>query len=290
MKGKFIFFLVLLILIGGTVFYFGWIQFRVEENTYGVIFTKTGGYDEKVVTPGVFIWRWEALIPTNFTLHKFEIKPRTSLVSRSGTLPSGDIYSGVLDNKTDFSYTLKVRIDYSLKPEKLTELVQDDGLTPENLEDWFNRTEQELTNLVSDSIQSRIADFDSSSEQFFLTPFREDMLASISSGNDYIQVSEISVAELELPDIQLYRASRDYYLALLNTRLSAEKEMLEKERSWTVSEESKLAVLREYGELFTEYPGLIQFLSLSNKSDLQDLLPDIDILHAGQAVETDLDE
>jgi len=291
MKAKFIIFLILLILIGGTVFYFGWIQFKLDENTYGVIFTKTYGYDEDVVVPGKFIWRWEALVPTNLTLHTFEITPQTKQLSKTGTLPSGKIYGSVLEENTDFSFKLNMQIDYRIKPELLPGLVEEQGLTEENIVDYYSHTEQELSNTVSVAVETKISSFDSSDYgQFMLEPFREELTEILQEQNEAITITNVSILELSLPDIRLYQSARSYYLTLIETRRQTETAALEKERTWVVSEESKLGVLKKYGELFTEYPGLIQFLALRDRGELQDMLPDIELLRQNQPAGTGANE
>lgn len=279
MKAKFIIFLILLILIGGTVFYFGWIQFKLDENTYGVIFTKTNGYDDNVVIPGKFIWRWEALIPTNLTLHTFKITPQTKQLSKTGSLPSGALYGSVLEENTDFSFKLNMQIDYRIKPELLPGLVEEEGLTHDDLAGYYSRIEQELSNSVSVAVEAKISAFDSSDyEQFMLEPFRDELTEVLQEQNEAISVTNVSILELVLPDIQLYQSVRAYYLSLIETRRQTETAVLENERTWVVSEEAKLEVLKKYGALFTEYPGLIQFLALRDRGELQDMLPDIEIL------------
>ena len=41
MKLKNIVILIVILLISALVFYFGWIQIKLPENTYGIAFTKT---------------------------------------------------------------------------------------------------------------------------------------------------------------------------------------------------------------------------------------------------------
>jgi hypothetical protein len=62
---KFLLILTVLLLLAGTVFYFGWIQFRLERGVFGVIYTKTHGYAEKPVVSGRFSLSFWALIPGN---------------------------------------------------------------------------------------------------------------------------------------------------------------------------------------------------------------------------------
>ncbi|MBL7006996.1 MAG: hypothetical protein ISR78_07955, partial [Spirochaetia bacterium] len=65
---KLIIILSILLIISAVIFYFGWIQLKLEKDTYGVIFTKTGGYHDKVLVSGQFAWSAAALIPKNVEL------------------------------------------------------------------------------------------------------------------------------------------------------------------------------------------------------------------------------
>jgi hypothetical protein len=70
--------LIILVVLAGAAFYFGWLQILLPAENYAVIFTKTGGYDETVVRPGEFSWRWQRLIPTNMTVYTFDLHPRSA--------------------------------------------------------------------------------------------------------------------------------------------------------------------------------------------------------------------
>ncbi|HKK64977.1 MAG TPA: hypothetical protein VJ967_03905, partial [Clostridia bacterium] len=69
---------------------------------------------------------------------------------------------------------------------------------------------------------------------------------------------------------------------ILETRRETETATLQQEREWVVSQESKLEVLKKYGELFTEYPGLIQYMALRENQNLQQLLPEIDLIQSSE--------
>ncbi len=70
---KFFIWLIVLLAISGTVFFFGWLQFSVPAGSYGVMLSKSGGYYNEVITPGEFSWRWERLVPTNSEILIFRI-------------------------------------------------------------------------------------------------------------------------------------------------------------------------------------------------------------------------
>lgn len=278
MKVKLIIILILILGIGGSAFYFGWIQFRLEENSCGVIFTKTGGYEDTVVRPGEFNWRWEALVPTNLTLHRIDVSPHATTVKRESRLPSGDLYGSVLQEqqKVDFSYYVEILLEYALRPESLPGLVRDRGINDENIGELYDSIDRELSNRVIGFIESKLVSTDT---ELFMTPsVAETLKKSLQEIDAAVEIRQVSLIDMQLPDIRLYRSSRDYYLGLLDARRKTETATLEKEREWMVSEESKLEVFRKYGELFTEYPGLVNFLALSEGENLDQILPKLDLI------------
>ena len=281
MKVKFFLFLLIIILIGGTAFYFGWIQFQLEEHTYGVMFSKTSGYEEKVIRPGEFNWRWEALIPTNMELHKIEIIPRSVELKKSGGLPSGKIYGRAIDAATEFEYSLGVSLTYSLRPDLLPRLVQDEALSNETLDDFFLETDQRINSLITSYIENRISTNESvTPDDFKTSAFKTKLVDSVQDKLSYLNITSAALTDLKIPDIKLYQSARAFYFDLLETRRKTETATLERQREWTVSQESKIEVLQQYGKLFTDYPGLIQYFALGQHEKLAQLLPEIELIQS----------
>ncbi len=281
MKVKLFLLLIFIILVGGAAFYFGWIQFQLEENTYGVVFSKTSGYEDEVLEPGRFNWRWEALIPTNMTLHKISLVPRSVELQKSGSLPSGKVYAEAIEAAVDFEYALRISLTYSLRPDELPRLVKEESLTAETLDDYYLEIEQRINSGISGYIENRISrNEDISAEDFKTAAFEQALIERIQGELPFVAIQSVALTQLTVPDIRLYQAARSYYFDLLQTRQETETATLEREREWIVSQESKLEVLREYGQLFTEYPGLIQYMALGETGEFEDLLPKIDLLES----------
>ena len=115
---------VVLVLLAVAVFFVGWVQILIPAGTYAVIHTKTGGYEQEVVTSGEFMWRVERLLPTNMKLYRF--KPEVMEVDVpvvSGVLPSGELYASFMENSPDFSYEIDLKVFISVIPESLPRLV-----------------------------------------------------------------------------------------------------------------------------------------------------------------------
>jgi hypothetical protein len=255
------------------------VQIRLPEHTYGVIFTKTTGYHQQVIKPGTFVWKWERLIPTNFTMHRFTIEPQTIEVSQQGTLPSGEVYAGALEENPDFSYRLEFTLSFELRPEQLPALVEEDALTPENLDQWYEGRSQAILSVISSFVSRRVEELDSvSPPQLQPSELEEMLLKELQEDFPMVEFSSITPRHLTLPDFKLYYTAREHYFDLLETRKTTERRTLERSRSWMVSEESKLEVLQKYGELFTEYPGLIRYLALKDQKSIENMVPQIELL------------
>ncbi|MFO7848353.1 MAG: hypothetical protein R6V67_00205, partial [Spirochaetia bacterium] len=258
MKAKIVFTLFLLLAVGGTVFYFGWVQLQLPEHTYGVIYTKTGGWEQETVHPGTFTWRWEGLIPTNMTLYRVPVELQRVRISREGDLPSGSVYTEALDNDGDFTYKVDFSFSYRLKPKYLPELVIEEGLDPDELSEWYESLNERIISTAAKTVSEEAEMLDrADNSDIAFSQLEEQLFENLSEDFPFVEFKSIHPQTLNIPDIELYNAAKSYYLNMLEAKERTERETLEQRRSWKVSEESKLEVLEKYGELFTEYPGLI---------------------------------
>ena len=141
--------------------------------------------------------------------------------------------------------------------------------------------EQRINSGISGYIENRISrNEDISAEDFKTAAFEQALIERIQGELPFVAIQSVALTQLTVPDIRLYQAARSYYFDLLQTRQETETATLEREREWVVSQESKLEVLRKYGQLFTEYPGLIQYMALGETGEFEDLLPKIDLLES----------
>lgn len=279
MKAKFLLTLFLLLAIGGAVFYFGWVQLRLPEHTYGVIFTKTGGWDKESIRPGTFTWRWEGLIPTNMTLYRIPVEMQSARISREGELPSGSVYSAALDANGDFTYKVDFSFSYKLKPEHLPDLIMNEGLKPDEISGWYEILNEQLISAAVKIVSGEFENIEESgnSDSLF-SDLEKLLLEKLSEDFPFAEIRSVHPQSIDIPDMDLYHAAKDYYLNILDAKEKTERETIEQKRSWKVSEESKLDVLEKYGKLFTEYPGLIRYFALKETGEFENLLPDVDLI------------
>jgi len=274
---KFIFLFILLLVVGGCVFFFGWIQILVGAETYAVIFTKTGGFDDEVVEPGKFVWRWERLIPTNMTLYKFELLPYSTRASFRSSLPSAQVYSQALPERPDFSFEADIELKFRLKPESLPALVSEAELRPEEIAGYYEGVAAEYIGTVADNA---FRDPGLSAREL-----QQSIAADFTSRYPDLEVISIRLERLERPDPELYALARATYRELAATQEEARKTAagqlaLEQAKASAKIEKERasLQVLSEYGELLTKYPVLLKAIYVQNVSGITELeIPEIEL-------------
>ena len=262
----------ILLLLGaaGVIFVAGWIQILLPPATYGVLFSKTGGYDPEVMEPGVFVWRWERVIPNNVTLFLFEVQPHSIATPISGELPSAAAVASMLPGAggaADFRYQATVTVTFAVRPEALPALVSEEGLTPQDLDHW-TRTKGTAVGRAALELLQRRAQATALTD---LAALEAEILEPLAASYSELQVLGVRFSDLHLPDIEVYDRGRSAYLELMDAQYAARRAAVvdlahERERGLAAQETRRAAlqVLREYGAVLQEYPVLIQFLALQN--------------------------
>ena len=143
---KFIAFFIILLAAAGAVFYFGWIQFAVPADKYGIMVSKTGGVYPHVIQRGTFAWRPERLLPTNARLFLFPAEPVQTTQIIEGELPSARLYSEWMkivaadsnkEKSADFSYSAAFTITAAVRAESLAALYVRGAITDQDSLDAF---------------------------------------------------------------------------------------------------------------------------------------------------------
>ena len=262
----------ILLLLGaaGAIFVAGWIQILLPPATYGVLFSKTGGYDPEVMEPGVFVWRWERVIPNNVTLFLFEVQPHTIETPLSGELPSAEAVASMLPGAAgaaDFRYQATVSVTFAVRPKALPSLVSGEGLTPEDLNHWTRMKGTAVGRAALELLQRQAQ----AAALTDLAALEAAIVAPLAASFPELEVVGVRFSDLHLPDIEVYERGRRAYLELMDAQHEARRAAVvdlahERERGLADQETRRAAlqVLREYGAVLQEYPVLIQFLALQN--------------------------
>ncbi len=271
---KFIFFLILIILIAGVVLYFGWI--RIPENSYGVFFSSITGYDKNVLETGKFHFKWQKLIPKTSKIYIINNSPRKKDININGTLPSGNIYSQVMPGNPNFSYSISLAITYSLSKDFIIESLNKKGnnVIPDQsgIDNFFIETDRQIESILKNHIENGFlasAESNQSNTDIEKNIFFPDLLKSIITSNIFgIEINELVVIDRSFPDINLYRTAEKQYREISNDR---KKFLLESELKSAGIEadlEKRLETLEKYGELLTKYPILLEYLKINPDRDI----------------------
>lgn len=255
--------LIILLIAAGAVFYLGWVQFAVPAGSCGVMISKTGGVYAEPITSGKFIWRWERLLPTNTELRIFNLTPVTVAETITSSLPSAALYSTVIAGELDFSYSVEIKTTAKLAPDAVLQLVKKNDIkTQTELDTTVTSLIKQFNRTVVDFIlqqESGVA-ADGNSPLSFTT---ESLLDSIDVGNLFpgLEVTFVEISSVTVPDITLYRAVRDMYLAeqQLQVRESGEP-------AAELKQGNPMSSLADMGELLTKYPGLLELLTTSESN------------------------
>jgi hypothetical protein len=263
---KFIVFFILLLAAGGTGFYFGWVQLAVPAQSRGVIFTKTGGWDAQAVEPGVFTWRWEKLIPGNFTLYLYPDKIYTSEIRSSGSLPSAGAYSLFLDGSPGFGYSVRLSLSYRINDEYFPALARTEGVLPDGLEAWLESVRTGINAKSSAAVAAWFEQDQAASKSRLPGSAEKELNAAISSAiaADYpfLEVTGLAPLEFDLPDAALYAKGRELYFARADARKETIRENARNMMGQSLREDARMESLEKYGEILTRYPVLLDFLKI----------------------------
>lgn len=276
---RFALLLVVLVVIGGVVFYFGWIQIKLDEDSYGVIFTKTGGWEDQVVAPGEFTWRAARLLPTNLTLHLFALQPQTQTTNLRGSLPSASTYAALIETTDPFSYALTVDTVYRIRPGELTRLAREQGLRQEGLAAYYRRSENQMEQVVIESLVELLEDDGGlGTTASALDAVASAARAALERAFPELEFAAVTPTRLELPDLNLYNEARQRYLTVLDARTEAMRQAAQALADDQAVMDAGLARLERYGEILDQYPILLDYFSLMQEFpegpvDLEALIP-----------------
>ncbi|QEN07546.1 hypothetical protein EXM22_05915 [Oceanispirochaeta crateris] len=252
-------FLIVLV-FAAFVFYMGWIQIRIPEGVHALVYTKTGGYDNQLISPGQFVWRWENLFPGNMTLHFIELKNSREEYTMTGYLPSGELYGQYINRPEAFHYTFEVEYRFSIKDESFVSLIESGTYYSQLIED----RNQEYVAATNEIIQDFFKDQDSLNLEGISEA--EKMLSlKISESDPRYQLNDLRIISYQYPDIELYEQTRAYFLEELAVLRQAELKTEQIQTELETVTSRKMDLLRQYGEVLSEFPVLLQYYGLDKE-------------------------
>ena len=262
---KFLVFLLLLLILGGTGFYFGWAQLKVPPGSYGVMRSKTHGTEPELIKEGEFRWVWYKLIPTNVEILVFTPKIVTHQIKNSGSLPSGKVYADLAGVEMDFSWEISGDFSFSIKPNAIPSLILRDNISDQQ---GFEALENEYARRIESIILRRLESYgqdDKKMEGLLFAASIPDLNREIETAFPELEKVNCIIRAARFPDYALYRSVRglyEEYMAhkhmVLSTGITAGAET-------QMSSRLRLDELEKYGEILTRYPILMEYLAMERR-------------------------
>jgi hypothetical protein len=264
---KFFGVLFLLLILGGTGFFFGWAQLPVPPGSYGVIRSKTHGTDPRIIREGEFRWLWYKLIPTNVKVLIFTPKPVNRSIQIRGALPSGDVYADFAGLDADFSYEITGSLSFTVKAEALPDLViRGDIADQEGLEGFEQRLADEILTLLS-RLPGGYPEAAGSAEVPEVRELLRRVEGEIAAAYPVIENVVCGIRDFRVPDAALYRSARSLYEAYLNRQRAVLEAAAAVQAEQHIASRLRFDELEKYGELLTKYPVLLQYLALEKNPE-----------------------
>lgn len=266
-KGRkvFTFFFILLILAVVTValFFIGWVHPPLNSNQYAVIFSKTGGYRSTPLKADEFLWMPERLLPTNTTVLIYSVEPKSCSIDVEGKLPSGDVYSMLMEGSPSFEFRFSCRLTCRLNPDRLIDLAQE-GILPDQSEELIAEFKKDFQPMIVDLVQSKSTDpeFVAMIASDF-SKLQEFLINEIETRNPNIDVTKMIVNSVSLPDVKLYEEARNLYFQTVKNVPPQRLERLQKEVTEGTAQLMKYQSLEELARLLEKYPILMEYAKIN---------------------------
>jgi hypothetical protein len=260
MGKKVLAFFIVLILLGGLGFFFGWAQLKVPPGSYGVMRSKTHGIDPRLIREGEFRWVWYKLIPTNVEITLFRPSTQERSLKMTGTLPSGDVYGAFSGVSPDFSYEITGSLSFNLKAEALPRLLAERGvLAQEDLRNFETKLAGEIAAFTEQRLEAYAAD-EERIKALQDTGAADRLRGEILAAYPDIENLVCSFRPVKFPDFALYHSVRVFYEEYLDRqRRQLQTDALADRH---LDFQLRMDELAKYGELLTQYPVLLQYLAL----------------------------
>jgi hypothetical protein len=253
---KFVVLLFILILLGGAGGFIGWAGRTVPVGSVGVLRSKTHGVDPAVLKEGEFRWVWYRLIPANTRIIPFALKPKIGTLEISGSLPQGDTYKRFVKN-ANFEWELGLTYTFTIAPDNLPVLVRDKSVESEEDLEAYEAG-------IASGIENRAQKLSVTQELFenLSSPALENEVRAAYPEIDFLEFRwEARVA----PDFALYEAGKDLYDQYLERQKALLEPNVIEEATRNISNQFRFDELERYGELFSKYPSLLDYIQLEQR-------------------------
>ena len=244
---------------------FGWVQYSVPPGQFGVIISKTHGVDPLPVRSGEFRWIWYKLLPTNVRVVVFSLVNAKFPVNFSSMLPSGDTYAtfaGMAD--ADFSWNLHGEIAFSINPDSLVSITQQQNLnSQEDLDNYLQIIAKDIETLILRELSS--SGTATASLERIMSGYTDQQLEQeIRKRFPEIMDFSFVISSALYPDFMLYGHLRQLYEHFLDSQRDFIASSFGGRAQSHIETQIRIRELEQYGDLLTRFPVLLDYIQLEN--------------------------
>jgi len=250
-------------------FFLGWVQFQVPAGQYGVVNSKTHGFDPKPVTSGEFRWIWYKLLPTNVKISLYNLEYSAFPVNYDSKLPSGETYASFLGlTNSDFTWNLSGEISFNIKPEFLVQLAKLHNLScQDDLDAYINKIAGDIEQMILRTLNTIAAADDSERIEKILSGNSDkQMEQEIRTAFPEINEFAFKIKTVKFPDFILYGQLRLIYEEFLSQQREYVTNQFGRKAENHIEAQLRISELEKYGELLSKYPILLDYLKLEQNN------------------------
>jgi hypothetical protein len=259
---KFLIVVFILLVLGGTGFFFGWAQLTVPPGSYGVLRSKTHGIDPVLIREGEVRWVWYKLIPTNADIQVYRPGRVERQLSHRGTLPSAETYNSFAGAGADFSYEFDVVFSFSIGADSLIPLIRERNIRGQ---DELDACAGELGRNIDGFIlrwMETIGEDEGELRRIMETGTSAKLEEDIHANFPYTEGVSCRIPVVRFPDFRLYTQLKDLYTDYLDKQREYIMAAAQGNAERRVDSRFRMDELAGYGDLLTRYPVLLDYLRL----------------------------
>ena len=157
---------------------------------------------------------------------------------------------------------------FRLNKDYLVSLVKNEGLSSENYDSWLEDLKTRFGNDAGIYLSGLSMDSLSENRSIFNTDYSEKIKSELSHKYPYLTIEQVIITGVSFPDLMLYHEARRIYNETMETKKQVYQEYYKNRIPLEQEYESRLNLLTQYGQVLTQYPILIDFLSIGAEPDL----------------------
>jgi len=262
---KFIFIIILLIIIAGVLAYFGWIN--IPQGYFGIAHSKITGTIDYPLESGRFYWLWQKLVPKSFDLYTIKKEPYRFDIQLTHSLPGSD----KLKEFGNFQLKMDILVNYMIDFNSAVLLSQGGYLkkeSPDNFKDLFkvkvsSKTDEQLSNFILENMKQ----YSSQAEDLSYNLLDEliETIDSIIKGEAKkygLKEVKVNISYGEIPQLAVYTEALKKYFNYMESVYALKEEELRSESEYQKKlkeDDVEIEKLKKYGELINLYPDMLKY-------------------------------